>query len=738
MEKLLEISQKLERLVNENDLVGEFQGIIAEYGIESSDSLKKVFTEKMEKDRDLKIGILGRVKAGKSSFLNAIVFKGQNVLPKAATPMTAALTILEYGNDFEALVDFYSKDEIEDIKSKHQLCKKELVRLEEQKFQEFKERNKAGKSDSDLREMSEKFAINELKTDGTIYAYYEQYERILKSGINYANISNEEKIIANSYDELNEKLKDYVGSNGKYMPFTKSISLRLNEDMLKDVKIIDTPGINDPIVSREQRTRELIAECDAVFLVSPCGQFLANEDLRLLNNINKNNGIKEFHIIASQFDNALSYPEIIGNKVFPEAIERAKVPLQRQQQSVFNSKKDEYGEEICRNFLDFEVLYNSGISIEIINNLGNLQDENQMVVFDNLKANYPDFFTSSEQAKSNLEKLSNIENIYKTLEGVRTRKDKIIKERRDELIASKRKALNKYKGEIVNKINNKKNTLLKSDMQKVAQQISDLNSMKSQMINIANDFFEETANILSNKIKEELKSKADILLRGIDDASENSIGSKTEERTRTIDKGRGILFWRSLTGNRYETQYYTVDIKTVNAGMIRNQIQEAIIKINDDISSVYRDQIAGWKTNIRNKLKKELQNKIGNERIEPDIVDSSVDKIITEVSRSLPDGSIDSTLPAALRKSGLILGESECDKFLEAVDDYTMNLKSITNANIKTIVDIVYKVISSSNIGTDLAKTLENDLKDLADKLSSKEQSLARYNSILEQLEQIK
>ena len=172
--------------------------------------------------------------------------------------------------------------------------------------------------------------------------------------------------------------------------------------------------------------------------------------------------------------------------------------------------------------------------------------------------------------------------------------------------------------------------------------------------------------------------------------------------------------------------------------MIRNQIQEAIIKINDDISSVYRDQIAGWKTNIRNKLKKELQNKIGNERIEPDIVDSSVDKIITEVSRSLPDGSIDSTLPAALRKSGLILGESECDKFLEAVDDYTMNLKSITNANIKTIVDIVYKVISSSNIGTDLAKTLENDLKDLADKLSSKEQSLARYNSILEQLEQIK
>ena len=38
--------------------------------------------------------------------------------------MTAALTILEYGNDFEALVDFYSKDEIEDIKERERIKKK--------------------------------------------------------------------------------------------------------------------------------------------------------------------------------------------------------------------------------------------------------------------------------------------------------------------------------------------------------------------------------------------------------------------------------------------------------------------------------------------------------------------------------------------------------------------------------------------------------------------------------------
>ena len=48
--------------------------------------------EILNTNRDLKIGIVGQVKAGKSSFLNALIFDGRDILPKAATPMTAALT----------------------------------------------------------------------------------------------------------------------------------------------------------------------------------------------------------------------------------------------------------------------------------------------------------------------------------------------------------------------------------------------------------------------------------------------------------------------------------------------------------------------------------------------------------------------------------------------------------------------------------------------------------------------
>ncbi|WP_262916289.1 dynamin family protein [Ornithobacterium rhinotracheale] len=44
----------------------------------------------------LTIGVIGQMKSGKSTFLNAFVFE-DDVLPAATTPMTAALSIITYG-----------------------------------------------------------------------------------------------------------------------------------------------------------------------------------------------------------------------------------------------------------------------------------------------------------------------------------------------------------------------------------------------------------------------------------------------------------------------------------------------------------------------------------------------------------------------------------------------------------------------------------------------------------------
>ena len=76
--------------------------------------------------RKLSIGIVGAVKAGKSSFLNACIFDGEDYLPKAATPMTAALTRITYSETPKAIIHFYTKEDWETIEKHSSLYDKAL------------------------------------------------------------------------------------------------------------------------------------------------------------------------------------------------------------------------------------------------------------------------------------------------------------------------------------------------------------------------------------------------------------------------------------------------------------------------------------------------------------------------------------------------------------------------------------------------------------------------------------
>ena len=80
-------------------------------GKELKSSLKKAAA----KGRKLVIGIIGAVKAGKSSFLNALLFDGEQYLPKAITPSTATLTKISYAETPKAVVHFFSREDWEQI-----------------------------------------------------------------------------------------------------------------------------------------------------------------------------------------------------------------------------------------------------------------------------------------------------------------------------------------------------------------------------------------------------------------------------------------------------------------------------------------------------------------------------------------------------------------------------------------------------------------------------------------------
>lgn len=82
--------------------------------IEPIFSIEKDLLEEIQRiglsNKNLSIGIIGQVKAGKSSLLNTLLFNGESILPTAATPKTANLTRICYGEEPMLVVHFYEKE----------------------------------------------------------------------------------------------------------------------------------------------------------------------------------------------------------------------------------------------------------------------------------------------------------------------------------------------------------------------------------------------------------------------------------------------------------------------------------------------------------------------------------------------------------------------------------------------------------------------------------------------------
>lgn len=193
---------------------------------------EKEIVDKLNNDT-LTIGVIGQMKCGKSTFLNSFVFE-DDVLPAATTPMTAALSVITYGNQKKIVAEFYTKDE-----------------WEEQKMQ-------AARSLDDV-------AGNTLE-ESKVKAAKELVEKSVKLG------SSLNSYLGKTQNDSFDNLIEYVGADGKYISITKSVTIYYPKEYLKGVEIVDTPGFNDPIVSREERTKAFLKKADVVLLMLYAGR----------------------------------------------------------------------------------------------------------------------------------------------------------------------------------------------------------------------------------------------------------------------------------------------------------------------------------------------------------------------------------------------------------------------------------------------------------------------------------
>lgn len=231
-----------------------------EYGWIDEATLKAEI--KRAEEQKLTIGVIGQMKAGKSTFLNSFIF-GDTVLPAATSPMTASLSYITYGAEKKLVAEFYTPDEWAELRSTAQLPLSE--------------------GDESTAQGAKIKAAKEL---------------VSKSG----KISQINSLLGKTKEDSFSNLIDYVGADGKYIAITKAVTLYYPLEYLKGVEIVDTPGFNDPIVSREERTRQFLKQADVSLLLLYAGRAFDASDRDILFKDVRNCGVGKILIGVNKYD----------------------------------------------------------------------------------------------------------------------------------------------------------------------------------------------------------------------------------------------------------------------------------------------------------------------------------------------------------------------------------------------------------------------------------------------------
>ncbi len=742
---IIQLNNQIEEFVNKNNFSHDALALKQEHAIQKSEEWQRVLDSFAEQGRVLRIGIIGRVKAGKSSMLNALLFNGNDILPKAATPMTAALTIMEYSENVSAEVDFFTQQDIDEIKVKYDLFQKALDSKVKEKELENAERIKRKKGVNSLsaeeqqecRNKAKSQAEREMKDDPS-FASYDQYCRIKESGKSLSDLEQYRTISAGSVEELmNGVLNQFVGSSGAFMPFTKSVTLHIPEKGLQGLQIIDTPGINDPVTSRGERTEQLLQDCDVVLIVSPSGQFLSSEDTDLMHRVTTKEGTQQAYLIASQVDNQLFGSESQGLSDPIHVLERISDNLTKHARNVLAKQVQEYpsmkvaADKLSKN----NVICSSSVAFSMQQRFDEQHtwDANLQHVWRNLNQKFPDVFSHEELAKNALNQLANIHQIHQIVSEVTANKEQILAQRRIDFENGKRTALQGYLKAWAERINEQIHQIQHADVDELRKQEAELKNQQATIdVNVGGVYDDLISDIklnLSKQLKDKLKSE----MRRFDSVSDDAQGSETEYEEYQVKEKRGgwgaPLDW--FDGGKTVTKTRSHSYTTVKAKPIRRAIEEIRSNLEDELGHLSESYLQAWKKKIYSQVVSALREAMGDGELDVNIIARAVKNVLARI----PEASfkLEDDIPKSLKKTGKLTGY-EAESFIDDAEDYISNLKDVVNKDISVYMTTLVSNLKKIDLPKELTADLENNLKQLLSEIENKEASLFNYQGIQKEL----
>jgi predicted GTPase len=233
------------------------------------------------------IGITGVMNAGKSTMLNALM--GQEILGSAVVPETANLTIVKHGRP-EANVFYWNKEEWNRIES-------------------------SAKEISSIKEF-----VNETKK-----IFGDDLTKLIKEESHFEQV-----------DINNLTAFTSAEASGKKCNLVKYVELKSDLKFLADgIEIVDTPGLDDPVIQREEITKEYLSQCDLMLHLMNVSQSATLKDVEFIIDALLYQNITKLLVVITRADT-------VSKEQLEEVINYTKSSIKRQLKTQNKDSKLDY------------------------------------------------------------------------------------------------------------------------------------------------------------------------------------------------------------------------------------------------------------------------------------------------------------------------------------------------------------------------------------------------------------
>jgi len=221
--------------------------------IDDKSSLTEIKT--FLEDQKFSIGISGVMNAGKSTMINALM--GKAILGTSVVPETANLTVLKYDKAEQAFVFYWNRQEWDNI-------------------------------------------VKASQTLDAMKNFVEESQAVFESDLDLY-IQKKSRVDQVPVHELSKYTS--VKKSDKKCNLIKVVEVKTPLSFLQNgVEIVDTPGLDDPVIQREEITKAYISRCDMLLHLMNVSQSATQKDIEFILDALLYQNVSKLLIVISRAD----------------------------------------------------------------------------------------------------------------------------------------------------------------------------------------------------------------------------------------------------------------------------------------------------------------------------------------------------------------------------------------------------------------------------------------------------